>query len=304
MQSPRAAQTLLLAPDPRQTVLATVGLEGLNRQSYSAYGHQHGPAVSRTGFNGQLREPQGWYHLGNGHRVYNPALMRFHSPDSLSPFGEGGLNGYAYCLGDPVNYTDPTGKLPDWFSHVAVPIVALAVGGSLLAMNLVTAAAAKATLVGPVLGAARLSIMGSALGIVGATTQLASPVGSNARSVGGLFSIAGSVLSIGGAATRFGIGLLKLWRAPESTLGQMREVVRILFLGQRKVPAIPKSPSAKVSVSPSLSRRGSKSSASSSNYLTASDGSASRRASHVRSGSESSYRSAPYADGDAGNVTP
>ncbi|WP_397457346.1 RHS repeat-associated core domain-containing protein, partial [Pseudomonas versuta] len=35
--------------------------------------------------------------------------MRFHSRDSLSPFGEGGLNGYAYCAGDPVNRIDPSG---------------------------------------------------------------------------------------------------------------------------------------------------------------------------------------------------
>ncbi|MFC9753074.1 RHS repeat-associated core domain-containing protein [Streptomyces sp. NPDC056921] len=36
-------------------------------------------------------------------------LARFHSPDSLSPFGDAGLNAYAYCLGDPINRVDPTG---------------------------------------------------------------------------------------------------------------------------------------------------------------------------------------------------
>ncbi|ORC43846.1 hypothetical protein BZK31_28960, partial [Pseudomonas floridensis] len=36
----------------------------------------------------------------------------FNSPDSLSPFGKGGLNAYAYCLGDPVNRKDPTGRVP------------------------------------------------------------------------------------------------------------------------------------------------------------------------------------------------
>ncbi|RZI87154.1 MAG: RHS repeat-associated core domain-containing protein [Pseudomonas sp.] len=50
--------------------------------------------------------------LGNGHRAYSPSLMKFLSPDSLSPFGSGGLNAYAYCLNDPVNLTDPTGKTP------------------------------------------------------------------------------------------------------------------------------------------------------------------------------------------------
>jgi len=36
-------------------------------------------------------------------------LMRFNSPDKLSPFGEGGLNTYSYCQGDPVNRVDPSG---------------------------------------------------------------------------------------------------------------------------------------------------------------------------------------------------
>lgn len=40
--------------------------------------------------------------------------MRFNSPDSWSPFGEGGLNYYAYCMGDPVNRTDPTGHTPQF----------------------------------------------------------------------------------------------------------------------------------------------------------------------------------------------
>ncbi|MDI2593064.1 RHS repeat-associated core domain-containing protein [Pseudomonas sp. N3-W] len=62
------------------------------------------------GFNGQLREMQtSWYLLGNGYRAYNPRLMRFHSPDSWSPFNGGRLNAYMYCVGDPVNRSDPTG---------------------------------------------------------------------------------------------------------------------------------------------------------------------------------------------------
>jgi RHS repeat-associated protein len=67
-------------------------------------------AVARLGFNGQLHESIDWWQfLGNGYRVYNPALMRFHSPDSESPFGRGGINVYAYCVVDPVNRADPTG---------------------------------------------------------------------------------------------------------------------------------------------------------------------------------------------------
>lgn len=49
--------------------------------------------------------------LGNGYRAYNPVLMRFNQPDSLSPFGQDGLNAYAYCQGDPVNRQDPSGRI-------------------------------------------------------------------------------------------------------------------------------------------------------------------------------------------------
>lgn len=62
------------------------------------------------GFNGERCDPvTGCYHLGNGYRMYNPGLMRFHAADSMSPFGKGGINSYAYCLGDPINLRDPSG---------------------------------------------------------------------------------------------------------------------------------------------------------------------------------------------------
>lgn len=50
------------------------------------------------------------YFLGNGHRVYNSRLMRFHTPDAHSPFLQGGINIHCYCKNDPVNFLDPTGK--------------------------------------------------------------------------------------------------------------------------------------------------------------------------------------------------
>ncbi len=65
-----------------------------------------------TGFNGQFIDLfSGHYQLGS-YRTYNTRLMRFHSPDSASPFGRGGFNAYAYCSGDPVNYQDPSGHGP------------------------------------------------------------------------------------------------------------------------------------------------------------------------------------------------
>jgi RHS repeat-associated protein len=42
------------------------------------------------GFNGEAHDPlTGHYLLGNGHRAYNPVLMRFNSPDTLSLFVPG-----------------------------------------------------------------------------------------------------------------------------------------------------------------------------------------------------------------------
>ncbi|HDS1817729.1 TPA: RHS repeat-associated core domain-containing protein [Pseudomonas putida] len=79
-------------------------------QSYSAYGFC--VAALRTsliGFNGERRDTMtGCDLLGGGKRAYSSVLMRFYSPDGLSPFAEGGLNAYAYCGNDPVNYTDPS----------------------------------------------------------------------------------------------------------------------------------------------------------------------------------------------------
>jgi RHS repeat-associated protein len=103
----------LLVTDQQRSVLQLAGPDGVVRQVYTSYGHRRvesGPG-SLLGFTGEVVDPAtGHYLLGNGHRAFNPVLMRFNSPDSLSPFGRGGLNPYAYCLGDPVNFSDPTGR--------------------------------------------------------------------------------------------------------------------------------------------------------------------------------------------------
>lgn len=81
---------------------------------YSPYGFfRGGVEYLSLHFNGEVWD--GWsegYHLGKGKRFYRPKLMRFTSPDNLSPFLAGGVNAYAYCKGDPVNFTDPSGKVP------------------------------------------------------------------------------------------------------------------------------------------------------------------------------------------------
>ncbi|SDB41872.1 RHS repeat-associated core domain-containing protein [Pseudomonas sp. NFACC13-1] len=102
----------LLMCDDKNSVLGELTQLGLKGIAYSPYGHRTDEALlsSHLGYNGERCERQtGWYSLGNGYRVFNPRLMRFHSPDSLSPFGKGGVNAYMYCVGDPVNNVDPTG---------------------------------------------------------------------------------------------------------------------------------------------------------------------------------------------------
>jgi len=108
-----ALDTTLLATDLQRSVLHTLK-KGTQPQpiAYSPYGHRSplGGLLSLLGFNGERPDPvTECYLLGNGYRAFNPVLMRFNSPDSLSPFGKGGFNAYAYCGGDPRNRTDPTG---------------------------------------------------------------------------------------------------------------------------------------------------------------------------------------------------
>lgn len=82
--------------------------------TYTAYGYATTLPSEKTrqGFNGELPDAlTGLYFLGSGYRAYGTNLMRFISPDSLSPFAEGGINSYCYCGNDPVNNSDPTGHI-------------------------------------------------------------------------------------------------------------------------------------------------------------------------------------------------
>ncbi|WP_057436065.1 RHS repeat-associated core domain-containing protein [Pseudomonas syringae group genomosp. 3] len=105
---------VLNAADQQQTVLHAGGVEQRTVIACTPYGYSEDVARNPEvpGFNGEQIDPvTGHYLLGNGYRAYNPVLMRFNSPDSFSPFGEGGLNAYGYCAGDPVNRSDPGGHI-------------------------------------------------------------------------------------------------------------------------------------------------------------------------------------------------
>jgi RHS repeat-associated protein len=111
------AETAMLATDQQRSVLNVLATVRPNPLAYTPYGHRplENGLLSLLGFNGERPDPvTGCYLLGNGYRAFNPVLMRFNSPDSWSPFGKGGLNAYAYCMGDPVNQSDTTGHFSGW----------------------------------------------------------------------------------------------------------------------------------------------------------------------------------------------
>lgn len=111
-QYPAAPEaTRLLHSDIAGSVVSETDAQGTRHANYSVYGERPADNGMRTllAFNGEAREEAlGWYLLGSGYRAYNPGLMRFHSPDSLSQ-EEAGINPYLYALGNPVNWRDPTG---------------------------------------------------------------------------------------------------------------------------------------------------------------------------------------------------
>lgn len=87
--------------ESRQGLLVSVS-------NYSPWGHTLSNAA--IGFKGEwFNRLTSSYPLGNGYRDYSAVIMRFRSPDSLSPMGVGGINPYAFVSDDPVNWSDPSG---------------------------------------------------------------------------------------------------------------------------------------------------------------------------------------------------
>ncbi|QSR71957.1 RHS repeat-associated core domain-containing protein [Aeromonas jandaei] len=151
-------------------------------------------------------------HLGNGYRLYNQLIFRFNCHDSESPFGGGGVNAYVYCIGDPLNFTDPTG-------HVAVALVGGVLGAAGMAGFAITTGIREVhgfTRFGSTkgkkafaFGAAALSTVAVGLGIASVALEVE---GDNSQAktalaiasvVTGMLGIAGSFYR-GYAANRFG----------------------------------------------------------------------------------------------------
>ena len=120
----------LLVPDRTQSILACVGPATDKPGAFTPFGYRRSGKVSAA-WNGQVAESLSeHYLLGNGHRAYHPVLGRFSCPDALSPFGQGGLNTYAYCKGDPINATDPSGRISSAWLYGITAVIVGAGGGA------------------------------------------------------------------------------------------------------------------------------------------------------------------------------
>ncbi len=119
-----------------------------------------------------LDRETGFYFLTT--RYYNPEWRRFISPDStdyLDPESVNGLNLFAYCGNDPVNYSDPTGCAPEWLKWLGIGAAIL---GGILVIGAITVLTAgvgttvlAGTLAGAVLhGAAVGTLIGAGVGVV------------------------------------------------------------------------------------------------------------------------------------------
>ena len=161
-------------------------------------------------FNGERRDPvTGLYHLGQGYRAYNPRMMRFHAADSLSPFGEGGVNPYAYCLGDPINAIDPTGHL-SWQAGLGIALGILGIIISIASLGIGIHAGIALNFTGVALVASSvLGVASGAFGIASAALEERNPelsavmgwVSLVTGMASGVAGIAGAVATISKAST-------------------------------------------------------------------------------------------------------
>lgn len=180
----------LLLVDGQHSVMASASH---NARAYTPYGAFARTDGLFTGFTGENRDPvTGCYHLGLGYRTYNPVLMRFHSADSLSPFGEGGINPYTYR--DPVNSRDPSGHSPITVSSLTQRIMTATFGVFSVGKSLV--GKPPSTRLEKLIS--RLAFGGGMLSIGGATAQAAGLTAATFVSNGGaVLAGTGHVLGLG-----------------------------------------------------------------------------------------------------------
>lgn len=103
----------LIANDVHGSPVSLHSTSKAQQEVFTPYGFSMRDNPERVGFKAEYCDTTtGFYFLGNGYRIYNSKLMRFHSADTLSPFNEGGINAYTFVSGDPINGSDPSGHSP------------------------------------------------------------------------------------------------------------------------------------------------------------------------------------------------
>ncbi|MHC8388498.1 RHS repeat domain-containing protein [Pseudomonas sp. MDT2-39-1] len=175
--------------------------------SYTAHGADDENAQSRVGFAGELRDTvTGLYHPGS-YRPYDPELMLFLAPDSASPLGDGGLNRYAYCGGDPVNRVDPDGhSFWKWFlTGIGIGLgIAAFVAGTIVTFGalagVVAVVALGAAVAGGTVSAAVISglVIGAMVAVATSAAGVAAVVGLVLETVSVGTGLAAPILEITG----------------------------------------------------------------------------------------------------------
>lgn len=219
LRSGAGPSSTLVGADRPGSVLVEADTEVRN-QRYTPYGYlPPGSAEPRIAYNGELLDnPSGCYLLGAGHhRPYSPALHCFLASDAFSPFEEGGLNAYAYCVGDPINRTDPSGHFWRWIVAGIAMVAAVATAGVLAAPLIMGSATLTAS-----------SLIGATISTVGAAAE----VGSLIAEVAGDRTASGILGAVGLSTSLVGIGTA-LPSIAKAATGAIRKTVKVLGKGAR-----------------------------------------------------------------------
>lgn len=199
---------------------------------YTPWGFRQTDDPSLPGFKGELRDViTGAYPLGNGYRSYNPILMRFNSPDSLSPFGVGGINPYVYCNNDPINGLDLDGHI----SRSGAFTILFSVIGLVLALPTFGASLAAATTSAMIFYgvAGSLEITSAATGIASAALEASNPRKSAILGWVSLGTGLGGLVALGAAAAGAKLAVLAANESALAAGGEMLGEDFIIFRGSQ-----------------------------------------------------------------------
>ncbi|MEM9553503.1 MAG: RHS repeat-associated core domain-containing protein [Acidobacteriota bacterium] len=217
--SPRLLATDLVGSVTGSTDAGSTGAATHKAWSYLPYGGAEGADSTRR-FTGELQDDEtGFYLLGNGTRVYDPATGIFLSADGWSPLELGGVNPYIYCKGNPINLVDPSGHFSTG-ADLGLNIFCFILDAVILGVAIAAA---------PVSGggslAAGAAIVGASLGLVSDTLGIAADSMSIKDSRDGVTDRADTIQNLGLASGSFGLAAMAVDVA--SMAGEIAGVAKI-----------------------------------------------------------------------------